>query len=198
MELGLNRLPWYGQIAVFVVVALAALLVFHLYWVVPGREALALRETELNQRRIEVAQAQQTAGRLPEVRAEVAAVEAQLGELSASLPDERDAGALLRRLQTLATQANLSIRSFTPQAASVEELYAEWPSRLELVGTYHNLGMFFDRISKFAQIINVSDVTIRAIDPPRATATVTAECTATTFVLNGPADELEEESDPEA
>jgi type IV pilus assembly protein PilO len=184
MELGLNKLPWYGQIAVFLLVSLAGWLVFHVYWVAPSRDEIAMRQLELNQKRTEVIQAQQTASRVTQVREEVAEIEVRFDELSAVLPGEKDAGALLRRLQSLATQANLSIRAFTPQAATVEELHSEWPSRLELVGTYHNLGLFFDRVSKFSQVINISDVVIEAIDPPQLNATVSAECTATTFVLN--------------
>ena len=65
-----------------------------------------------------------------------------------------------------------------------QELHAAWPIRLELNGTYHNLGGFFDRVSKFSQVIAISDVVIRAIDPPQLNGTISAECTATTFVLN--------------
>ena len=50
-------------------------------------------------------------------------------------------------------------------------------------GTYHNLGLFFDRISKLSRIINVSSVSIRALEPPELNRTVAGECIATTFVL---------------
>jgi Tfp pilus assembly protein PilO len=43
--------------------------------------------------------------------------------------------------------------------------------------------MFFDRVSKFPRIINVSNIVIRAATQPQANQTITAECTATTFVL---------------
>ena len=184
MELGLNKLPWYGQIAAFLLVAVAGFIVFHFYWVVPQQDDMTIRRQELTQKQQDISRALQTAGQLPEFEAEVEALGVRLEGLKAVLPQEKDAGALLRRLQALATQSNLSIRSFTPQAALMQELHSEWPSRLELNGTYHNLGVFFDRVSKFSQIINISDVSIRAIDPAPLNATITAECTATTFVLN--------------
>ena len=71
-----------------------------------------------------------------------------------------------------------------PQATTAQALHSEWPIRLQLNGTYHNLVVFFDRVSKFARIISVSDVVIRALEPAQLNATITAECTATTFVLN--------------
>ena len=184
MELGVNKLPWYGQIAAFLVVAVAGFLVFHNYWVVPQQDDMALRQQELDRKRVDINRAVQTVSQLPEFEASVKELDARLESLRAVLPEEKDAGALLRRLQTLATQSNLSIRAFTPQAAVVQTLHSEWPSRLELNGTYHNLGIFFDRVSRFSQIINISEVEIRAIDPPGLNATISAACTATTYVLN--------------
>ena len=184
MELGLDRLPWYGQIATFFLVAVAGFVVFHVYWAVPVREDMRLAEQHLIQLRIEIREALTTASRLREVETDVDDLTERLERLSAALPQERDASALLRRLQTLAAQSNLSIRAFTPQAVDREELYAAWPIRLELNGTYHNLGGFFDRVSKFSRVIAIGDVTIRAIDPPQLNATIGAECTATTFVLH--------------
>ena len=184
MELGLDTFPWYGRIAACLLVAVSGLLVFQLYWVVPHRAVVALREQELNQKRQEISEGLRTASRLRAVEVEVEEIEAHLGSLRVALPGQRDAGELLRHLQALATQSNLSIRAFTPQAASMRALHSEWPSRLELSGTYHNFGVFFDRVSRSSQIIGISDVVIRAIDPPQFHATINAECTATTFVLN--------------
>jgi Tfp pilus assembly protein PilO len=50
-------------------------------------------------------------------------------------------------------------------------------------GTYHNLGAFFDQISRFPRLINVSQISIKARTPPEPNATVVANYVATTFVL---------------
>ena len=86
-------------------------------------------------------------------------------------------------MQGLATQSNLTILRFTPAPPKQQPMYQEVPYRISTEGTYHNLGLFFDRVSKFPRIINVSDITIRALPTPNANATIIAECTATTFVL---------------
>jgi len=69
-------------------------------------------------------------------------------------------------------------------------MYAEWPIALELDGTYHDLGLFFDKVSKVPRIINISGINIKGKDAARArardgdrTSTITAACLATTFVL---------------
>ena len=83
----------------------------------------------------------------------------------------------------MATQSNLTILGFAPQAVAKKQLHAEWPIGLQLEGTYHDLGSFLERVSKFPRIINVGDIKIDARASQSDGSTVTAECTATTFVL---------------
>ena len=103
--------------------------------------------------------------------------------LTAVLPEEKDVAEILRRVQGLATQSNLAIQRFTPQAQKQQSLYAELPYKLQAQGTYHDLGRFFDRISKFHRIINVSEISIKVSRDTSPGATIVAECVATTFVL---------------
>jgi type IV pilus assembly protein PilO len=188
MELGLNRLPWWGQILAFLLVAVAMFVAFRLYYVGPQLEAQAAQQVELESKLAAVEQARQDAIELAEFQTEVGALNDRLDALRAVLPEQEEVSELLRRLQTFAVQSNLTIRAFRPQVAVTREMHSEWPYRLQLDGTFHNLGMFFDRISKFSRIINVSDLVIRAKEPPELNLTITAECTATTFVLLDPPD----------
>lgn len=88
-------------------------------------------------------------------------------------------------MQTVATQSSLTIKSFKPAPTVTQTLHAEWPIHLELDGTYHNLAIFFDRVGKFTRIVNISAVDVKGKDRPEPNSTITASCTATTFVLLG-------------
>ena len=187
MDLGLNKLPWYGQVGAFVAVAAIMYGAFHFYHVVPTQERIAVREVELDGLRRDISGALAITSRLPEFEAEVAELEARLDILRTVLPERRDVANLLRQIQDLAIRSNLTIHGFTPQAVAARELPApheEWPIRLQFEGTYHNVGLFFDRISKLPRIINVSGVSIRALEPPKLNSTIAGECIATTFVLD--------------
>ena len=191
MQLSLNKLPWYSQVAVFVAVSAAALFAFYYFYERDARAQLATKTAQLDGLKAEIAKGQAIARRLPEFRAQVADLEARLEALKPVLPEQKDVGDLLRRLQTLATQSNLEIRGFRPQAIATKQLHAEWPIALQLDGTYHDLGLFFDKVSKVPRIINISNLAIKAKDLTRVpsggrvdrVATIAAECTATTFVL---------------
>ena len=91
----------------------------------------------------------------------MAELEARLESLKAVLPEQKDVADLLRRIQTLATAVEPRDPRFKPAPSVTKQLHAEWPIALQLDGTYHNLAMFFDRVSKFSRIINVSNIAIR-------------------------------------
>ena len=183
MALSLSRLPWWGQVGAFVVVCAGATYGFWHFYVAEMSADITLRQTRLTALRADVARGVATARRLPEFESQVTQLEARLDNLKQVLPEEKDVADILRRIQGLATQSNLSIQRFTPLVPVQQTLYAEIPIRLQAEGTYHNLGLFFDRISKFPRIINVGSISIRAKSPPEPGATIMAECIATTFIL---------------
>ena len=186
MELGLNKLPWKVQVGVFLAIAVAALGGFYWYCVQDVQVLQAADQTKLDVLRADINKGSATARQLPQFRQEVGQLEARLDGLRAVLPEEKDVGDLLRRIQTLATQSNLQIKGFKPAPIVTRQMHAEWPINLELDGTYHNLGVFFDRVSKFSRIINVGTVKIKAKEKPAPGSTVDVTCTATTFVLIEP------------
>src|SRR5262245_14329291 len=183
MDLSLSKLPWWGQIGAFVLVCGGAAYGFYQFYVAEMQADLTMRETRLTAMRADISRGVATARRLPEFEAQVAQLEQRLENLRQVLPEERDVADILRRIQGLATQSNLAIQSFKPQPVVAKAMYAEVPYRLTAEGTYHNLGFFFDRISKFPRIITVSEITVKAGRPNDPNATILAECTATTFVL---------------
>ena len=182
-SLSLNKLPWYGQLAVFVVLCAGSVAAFYYYIESPRQEAMAGRQRELATIRGRINAGLASARQLPEFRKQVGTLEARLDSLKPILPEQKDVGDLLRRIQGLATQSNLIIRGFRPQAIATRELHAEWPISLELEGTYHSLGMFLDRVSKFPRIINVGALVLTPSEQPSSTVTMKISCTATTFVL---------------
>lgn len=182
-SISLAKLPWYAQVGAFVVIALIGAGSFYYFYEMPQQAALAVQAQELSAIRGRISRGQEMARQLPEFRKEIGTLEARLDALKPILPDERDVGDLLRWVQTLATQSNLQVRGFKPQAITTKEMHAEWPIALQLEGNYHNLGLFLDRVSKFPRIINIGSLALSAKNPPTPNTTMTILATATTFVL---------------
>jgi type IV pilus assembly protein PilO len=183
INVSLSKLPWYGQVGAFIALSLAAAGAFWNWYARDTQTRIDQRLTELAKLRQEIDRGLATAKRLPEFRREVGSLEAQLERLRAVLPEEQDVSDLLRRVQAMATQSNLAILGFAPKAVAKKQMHAEWPIGLKLEGSYHDVGSFLERVSKFPRIINVGDIKIDARTSQSDGSTVTAECTATTFVL---------------
>ena len=113
MDMSVVRLPWYAQIGTFLVLGIAATGVFMWYYERPVREGMQSRVAQLTELRGTIGKGLATAKQLPQFRAEVDDLENRLGSLRAVLPDEKDTADLLRRMQTVATQSNLTIKSFS-------------------------------------------------------------------------------------
>lgn len=183
MELSLSKLPWYGQIGAFVIVSAGAVFGFWNFYVTDVQTDIEMRQTRLTAMRADIQKGIATARQLPQFQAQVTDLQRRLEGLKAVLPEQKDVADILRRVQGLATQSNLTIQRFTPQDPKQQAIYAELPYKLQAEGTYHNLGLFFDKISKFHRIINVSEISIKAKQEQQPNTTIVADLLATTFVL---------------
>jgi len=183
MEFSLSKFPWYAQIGAFVLLSVVGAGTFYYYYEMPFRADMAARDAQLRAIRADMNKGLATAKKLDDFRRQVADLEARLNGLRAVLPEEKDAADLLRRMQIVAAQSNLTIKSFKPSPIVTKQLHAEWPITLELDGTYHNLALFFDRVGKFTRIVNVSGLDVKGKEKADPLSTITATCVATTFVL---------------
>ena len=185
MDLGLNKLPWWGQLALYVVLG-GGLVATHHYMYAVDLQAQVAR-THAERRKIEtgIARARVEERRLPEFRSRVAELNARLAALRNVLPEQKDVGDLLRRIQTLATQSSLTIRGFKPQAVAQRAAARRVADLADASrARYHDLGAFFDKVSRMPRIINISGIQIKTHGGSEpSSATVDAQCTVTTFVL---------------
>ncbi len=195
LKLNLGGLPWRAQLGLVTALAAVGVGVFWYLYADPYQTELAARRADLEKTRAEIASGEKVARRLPEFRKGVGQLEAQLEGLRMQLPEEQDVADLLRRVQAMATDSRLTIQGFTPQAVTRKDLHAEWPIGLRVEGTYHDLGAFLERVSKFPRIINVGDIKIVARETSASGATVVADCTATAFVLVNQADDKDHATD---
>ena len=186
MDISLTKLPWYAQVGAFVVLAVGGGGAFVYMYEMPARQEMVARQDQLKAIKADITKGLATAKKLDEFKGQVNDLESRLDNLKAVLPEEKDAADLLRSMQNVAMQSNLTIKGFKPSTPVTQELHAEWPIALELDGTYHNLAIFFDRVGKFTRIVNISGLDVKMKDKPSANSTISAKCVATTFVLLDP------------
>jgi Tfp pilus assembly protein PilO len=109
MELSLSKLPWHAQIGAFAALSVLAVFGFWNFYVADVQADIETRRARLITLRADVAKGVATARRLPQFQADVGQLEARLENLRAVLPEEKDVADILRRVQGLATESNLTI-----------------------------------------------------------------------------------------
>jgi type IV pilus assembly protein PilO len=113
--------------------------------------------------------------------------EEDLARMVALLPDQKEIPNLLESVSKIGAQAGLENILFQPQGEQVQEFYATIPVRLDILGTFHELETFFDRISKLNRILKVDNLSISRTKDSRE-PTLQVNCTIMTFrFLESPA-----------
>jgi type IV pilus assembly protein PilO len=185
----LNNIPWYGQLGIFSVfgVIIAGL---GWYFFISGlSEQIAVKQGQLDGLKVEIQRGQAVEQKHQEFLTQNKQLLSKLATLKIILPEAKQTDQLLRQVQESAVASNLQIRKFQPMPVSQKDFFSEWPINLEVDGSYHALGAFFDKLSKFSRIVNVSDVKI--LESKKVGRTIATTCVATTFVYNEEKDNLE-------
>src|SRR5262245_3968975 len=122
--------------------------------------------------------------KLAQFREEVKRLELELSKLLQILPSKRNTEELIKRIEALTRQGDFTLKKFTPGEFIPKEFYSEWPIDISLDGTYHNLALFFDRMSRFSRIINVDDLKVNTLANAPGKS-IAANFTAKTFISTG-------------
>src|SRR4051812_33669082 len=194
LKTGLEGKPWYFGAGVGLVLGG---LIFGLgFWqfIQPIKEDIARGDQTLADLQNKLQEGRAAKQELPKFREEVRQLELELDKLLRILPARRNTPDLMRRIRSLAEQGDFALKKFNPRTLSDKEFFSEWPIEVDLDGSYHNLALFFDRISRFSRIINVEDLLVTALpvvknpkDPSAVNPhTITATFIAKTFVYKEP------------
>lgn len=181
MAKSLGDLPPKQQWALSAVLCVILLGIYYMQFWRPSAQQIGQLGNQIATLRAEVQEVQAVAVNLPELRDEILLLDERLAVLSHILPEKFETAELLRGVGTIAAQSNLNIRDLAFRDPVPYEFYAESPIELELVGSFHDLARFFDRIGKFSRIINIDEVDISASGDDDGT--VVATVTAMTFIF---------------
>ncbi len=176
--------PWYYALGVGVFIGALLAGAVHWFYFKPLQEEIQNKKTELEGLNQEIAKGRAAERKLAQFREEVKRLELELSKLLQILPSKRNTEELIKRIETLTRQGDFTLKKFTPGEFVQKEFYAEWPIDIQVEGTYHNLALFFDRMSRFSRIVNVEDMNIKGLDnvPGKSIA---SNFVAKTFIYTG-------------
>jgi len=182
-----TRLPKSQQLVVVVVLVLLIVGGFWYFWWTDNAQKLEGLKKELNTLNAQITELNAVRAQMPALEKEVEQLSLRLDQLKRILPPAKETPDLMKRLQALAAQSNLKIKSFTPGTAKQMDFYLEWPIEIQVDGTYPNLATFFDRVGRLPRIVNIGNLRAATAQKQSFTQTLSAQYTAMTYVYSEPA-----------
>lgn len=181
--------PWYG----YVLLALIILGLFYfLYYKGKNEELQSIREERMRTE-AEIVELRAKKRQMDQIEKEIEEMQVTLSRLETIIPLREEISDILRKIQQLAWDSRLSIEKFIPKADVDKEFYYEKPISIEITGNYHNLALFYDRLSNFSRLYNIEDFTIKSLRNQTDAATISAQSTATTYIFKEEVPEEKEE-----
>lgn len=182
MALDLNEKPWYFALIIGLILGVVLYLVMAHSIFKPIQEDITATLSKIETLQTEIRKGQAAKRDLPKLEEDIRNLELELDRLRRILPTRRETDTLLKKLKQLTEIGHFELLRFTPQQFIDRDFYLEWPIKVSLRGTYHELGLFFDRLSRFSRIINVGELSIKALRKRGSDYTIRADFTQQTFI----------------
>ena len=182
MAIDLNAKPWYVAASVGVVLGIAMFVVLNIYVFKDIRTNIERLETNIDELEREIEKGRAAKADLPRLEEDIRNYEIELERLRRILPTKRETDNLIKRAKQLTERGRFRLTRFTPGGFEDRDFFIEWPIRVALDGTYHELGLFFDRLSRFSRIINVTELTINPVRGSNAGFTIKADFVQRTYI----------------
>ena len=184
LDLKMDDRPWYYALGVGIFIGAALAGAVHYTWFRPLNAEILGKKTELEGLNQEIAKGRAAERKLSQFREEVKRLELELSKLLQILPSKRNTEELIKRIETLTRQGDFTLKTFKPGEFVQKDFYAEWPITVAVEGTYHNLALFFDRMSRFSRIVNVEELKIGTLDNVPGKS-IQSNFIAKTFIYTG-------------
>jgi type IV pilus assembly protein PilO len=132
----------------------------------------------------ELQRLESAAKRLPAIKKELEALEYKWEVLRGLLPKASEMSQLLTNVTTAGMTAGVQFTLFEPEAPEPAQLYTRFPIRVAVVGSYHQVGRFFDNLCNMDRLVGLSNVHLSQREDGTEIATVQASVTVSAYTYN--------------
>ncbi len=95
-----------------------------------------------------------------------------------ALPQKQEIPDLLESISEAGQVVGLEFLLFQPKAEIKKDFYAEIPVSIQVAGNYHNVGLFFDRVSNLPRIVTMQGI---KMTPLKGGDKLITSCSAITY-----------------
>jgi len=128
--------------------------------------------------------AKKNAADLEKFQAMMEEAEVQFKTAMKALPEKEEIPSLLTSISRSGQDVGLEFLLFEPKTELRKEFYAEIPVAMQVVGGYHDLAIFFDKVARLSRIVNIKNISMGRV---KDTQQLNTTCTAVTYKFIEPA-----------
>ncbi len=160
-------------------VLIIGLSIWLLFW--PKYDNIELLNQQLAKAETELAKAKKNARELNDWRNKMKTKEAQYKSVMRALPEKGEIPSLIAGISRAGKDSGLEFLLFQPKKETPKGFYAEIPVDIKLVGGYHQIAVFFDRVSNLPRIVNLRRIKIAPGSKTSESGSLDMSCQAVTY-----------------
>ena len=150
------------------------------YW--PKYKRIKAYRNECKQLEAKLVTAKKNAAQIDKFRKKMDKKKLQFKIVMRALPEKKEIPSLISSISRSGLDAGLKFPLFEPKSDNVKGFYAEIPVSIKLIGTYHNVAVFFDKVSRLHRIVNIKDIKMSAGKSSKQSASMlNISCKAVTY-----------------
>jgi type IV pilus assembly protein PilO len=134
--------------------------VYFLY--LPNFEQISKIQKEIAEKEKSLKETKKSADQYAEYKKRMEDAQAKFNIAAKALPEKDEVPSLLTSISLVGSEAGLEFLLFKPEAEVLKDFYAELPITMELSGSYHDLGVFFDQLAGMPRIVNINKFEINS------------------------------------
>jgi len=175
----ISKLRMMHRILIFAgtIVLILALYIWLVY--IPKTSEIKTIKSEVQRLENNIRIARVRANNLKRLETDLAKAQGDLKVAIKLLPTTSEIPSLLKNITKLGNDSNLEFLLFSPDRQLSKEFYVEIPVSIEVLGSYHDVAIFFDKVGKLDRIVNV--VNVNMIPIKELSTTLKTSCKATTY-----------------
>ena len=163
-----------------VILAVIVSLYVYLFYL-PALAEIQKKKVDMGKLETELRELRTVAENMRRFQAESAKLRAAVELAIAQLPTSKEIPSLLANISNMGKESGLEFILFRPAPEVTQEFLVLIPVDIKVKGTYTDVAIFFDRVSKMPRIVNISGVSMEGTKEGFGRSEITTSCTATTF-----------------
>jgi len=178
------KLPKSKKVALLVVILGVVIGLYAYSFFIPLQNELKAKKSQLNRLVRELEESKAIVKQFEKFKEEMAKLNVEFANALTQLPNEKEIPEILKNISALGKESRLEFTLFKPKPEEPQQFYAKVPIELIALGSYHDTGIFFDRVSKLPRIINVVNFSMsraKDIKGKEADYSVKTSCLVNTY-----------------